>query len=94
MNSNKKVRNKKIQELIKYPPSRILELGKHLIPLPQTQRRQLLEWAKQQIGRANTQRSTRPTLDSDFRAQLIQELKPDIQKLAQLINRDLSHWYV
>lgn len=93
MNSNKKVRNKKIQELIKYPPSRILELGKYFIPIPQAQRRRLLEWAKDQIGRANTQRATRPPLDLDLRAQLTQELKPDIQKLAQLINRDLSHWY-
>ena len=93
MNSNKKVRNKKIQELVKYPPSRILEIGKYFIPLPQDQRRQLLEWFKRQIGRANTQKSTRPTLDPNFRAQLTQELRPEIQKLAQLINRDLSHWY-
>ena len=93
MNSNKKVRNKKIQDLVKYPPSRILEIGKYFIPLPQAQRRQLLEWVKQQIGRANTQQSTRPTLDQNFRTQLTQELRPDIQKLAKLINRDLSHWY-
>ena len=93
MNSNKKVRNKTIQALVKYPPSRILEIGKYFIPLPQSQRRQLLEWFKQQIGRVNTQQATRPTLDPSLRTQLAQELRPDIQKLSQLINRDLSHWY-
>ena len=93
MNANKKVRNKKIQDMVKYPPSRILEIGKYFIPLPQAQRRQLLEWCKQQIGRANTQHLTRPTLDPAFRAQLVQDLKPEIQTLAKLINRDLSYWY-
>lgn len=93
MNANKKIRNKKIQEMVKYPPSRILEIGKYFIPLPQVQRRQLLEWCKQQIGRVNTQHSTRPPLDSAFRAQLLQELRPEIQTLAKLINRDLSHWH-
>ena len=93
INSNKKVRNKNIQTLVKYPPSRLLEIGKYFIPLPQAQRRQLLEWVKSQIGRANTQQATRPTLDPEYRAKLTQELVPDIQKLAQLINKDLSHWY-
>lgn len=93
INSNKKVRNKAIQTLVKYPPNRLLELGKYLIPLPQAQRRQILEWTKSQIGRANTQKANRPQLEPEYRAQLLQELVPDIQKLAQLINRDLSHWY-
>ncbi|MEM9213547.1 MAG: sulfotransferase [Cyanobacteria bacterium P01_F01_bin.150] len=93
MNSSKRVRNKKIQELIKYPPKRLLEVGKYLLPLPQAQRRQLLEWGKNQVSKANTQQFTRPSLDPALRKQLTQELSSDIQKLSQLINRDLAHWY-
>jgi hypothetical protein len=45
------------------------------------------------INRHNTQIVKRPSLDMDFRKELIQEFKSDIQLLESLTQRDLSTWY-
>jgi Sulfotransferase domain len=93
INSNKQVRNTTLQQIIKRPPSKLLEIGKYFIPLSRKQRRALLEGMKERLKRLNTQRTSRPPLDGEFRQQLQQELAPEIKRLSQLIDRDLSHWY-
>ncbi|MCC0177427.1 sulfotransferase domain-containing protein [Waterburya agarophytonicola K14] len=40
----------------------------------------------------NTKVAAREPLSEDLRADMMEEFSTDIQKLAQLINRDLSHW--
>jgi hypothetical protein len=93
INSNKKVRNTHLQSFIKYPPKRMLELGKYLLPIPQTWRRALLENTKSYLKQLNTQKATRSPLDGALKAELIEEFTPEIQRLEHLIGRDLSHWY-
>lgn len=44
------------------------------------------------IRALNTKVAAREPLSDHLRAEMIQEFTPDIQKLAQLLNRDLSHW--
>ncbi|MBE9136011.1 sulfotransferase [Nodosilinea sp. LEGE 07088] len=93
INSNKKVRNTRLQSLIKYPPNRMLELGKYLLPIPQTWRRTILENTKSYLKQINTQKATRSPLDAPLKAQLIEDFTPELQRLELLIDRDLSHWY-
>jgi hypothetical protein len=40
----------------------------------------------------NTKVAAREALSDDLRAEMIAQFTPDVQKLAQLIGRDLSHW--
>lgn len=91
-NSNKKVRNRFLQTLIKYPPSRVLSFGKYLIPLPQSARRSLLESIKNRVRKFNTQQVSRSPLTPHLKQRLRKEFEPEIMKLATLIQRDLSHW--
>lgn len=44
------------------------------------------------LERLNTTRATRTTLDPALRARMLQHLSPDIKKLSELIERDLSGW--
>lgn len=91
-NSNKKVRSRTLQTLIKYPPAKVLELGKYLVPLPQSTRRTLLEKTKKTLKKLNTHAVARAPLDPQLRNQLMEDFKPEIARLSQLIERDLSHW--
>lgn len=91
-NSNRKIRNTWLQTLIKYPPSQVLEMGKYLLPIPQSMRRALLEGAKAKLKKLNTQKAPRKPLEPELRYRLMRELEPDTRRLAELINRDLNHW--
>lgn len=44
------------------------------------------------IRSLNTKVAAREPLSDELKEEMIQEFAPDIEKLAQLINRDLSHW--
>jgi hypothetical protein len=44
------------------------------------------------LERLNTTRATRTTLDPALRARMLQHFSPDIKKLSELIERDLSGW--
>ena len=93
INSNKKARSPFLQTLLKYPPAKVLEMGKYLLPVPQAWRRGLLEKVKASLKQMNTQKVTREPIDTELRERLRLELKPDIQALESLIDRDLSDWY-
>lgn len=44
------------------------------------------------LSRYNTEGYKRPSLDQEFRAELVEYFREDVQRLSSLINRDLSHW--
>lgn len=92
-NSNKKVRSKFVQTLLKYPPEKILRFGKYLLPIPRSWRRQLLESAKKRLKRLNTQKVSRTPLSSALKTRLTKEFESEIRQLERLIQRDLSTWY-
>ena len=92
INSNKQVRNRGLQQLVKHPPAKLLEIGKFLIPLPQSTRRALLEGIKAQLNRVNTKQAPRSPLDPELKKALQQEFAPEIERLSQLLGRDLTHW--
>ncbi len=93
INSNKQARSPFLQSLLKYPPKRLLELGKYLLPVPQAWRRRILEAVKGGLKDLNTQKTSRPPIDTSLQRKLTAELKPEIQRLEHLIDRDLSAWY-
>ena len=91
-NSNKKVRNTTLQTLLKYPPAKVLEIGKVFVPLPPSMRRALLEGVKQKLKRFNTKHVPRPPLDPELRRSLQKEFAPEVERLSNLLGRDLTHW--
>ncbi|MBE9059491.1 sulfotransferase domain-containing protein [cf. Phormidesmis sp. LEGE 11477] len=93
INSNKRARSPLLQSLLKYPPARVLEIGKHLLPMPRSWRRSLLERTKASLKSLNTQKVSRPPIDAELKKRLIMELTPDIRALETLIGRDLSAWH-
>ncbi|NES76458.1 MULTISPECIES: sulfotransferase [unclassified Okeania] len=92
INSNKKVRNVALQQLLKYPPAKILEFGKFLLPLPRSMRQSILERVKSSLKSFNTQKVKRPPLDPEYRRSLQKKFAPEIEKLSILLERDLTHW--
>lgn len=48
-NASRKAKNTFLQRLLKYPPAKILAIGKFLIPLSRQERRKLLSQAKQSL---------------------------------------------
>ncbi len=92
INPNKKVRSPWLQTLVKYPPARLLSIGKYLVPLPQSTRRALLEGVKAKLKKANTQQVARRSLDPALAKQLKVEFKPEVERLSKLLERDLSAW--
>ncbi|MDY6784108.1 MAG: sulfotransferase [Cyanobacteriota bacterium] len=92
INANRKVRSRFLQTLVKYPPAKVLEIGKFLIPLPQTQRRALLEAAKSSLRHFNKNKTKRPPLDAEFEKSLKREFAPEVERLSRLIGRDLTYW--
>ncbi|NET03206.1 MAG: sulfotransferase [Symploca sp. SIO2B6] len=91
-NVNKKVRNVALQNLVKHPPAKILEMGKFLIPLPSSQRRAILEALKNKLRSFNTKTTERTPLDPELRRSLQTEFAPEIERLSNLIGRDLTFW--
>ncbi len=94
INSRKKVRSRFIQDFYKYPPHRLFEIGKYFIPLPQKQRRILLDKFKLWLKDMNKIKlsSKDKSLPLEVHKKIQQEFIPEINSLSQLINRDLSHW--
>lgn len=92
VNSNKTVKSRFFLNLVKRPPAKLLEVGKYLIPLPQKTRRAILEGMKARIKKMNTQVKPRTTLDPEYRKTLQKEFAPEVERLSQLLEQDLSHW--
>lgn len=51
-----------------------------------------LRWM-QVIDRLNSRSATRPSLDAELAERLRRECRPDVERLASLLGRDLSGWY-
>jgi hypothetical protein len=51
-----------------------------------------LQKAEEKIWRLNTRPSKRPVLDPELRARLATEFEPEVQRLGEMLGRDLSHW--
>lgn len=84
-NENRRVRSPTLQRLI-FAPKLLLPLAPFLrrFPLVRSVRTRMLEM--------NSEARPRPPMDPALRRQLVEEFTPEIERLAKLIDRDLSEW--
>ena len=84
-NESRRVRSPLVQRLI-FAPKLLLPLAPMLrrFPLVRSMRSRMLEM--------NSQARPRPPMDPALRRQLLDEFRPEIERLGRLIERDLSAW--
>lgn len=87
VNANKKVKNLKIHQTIKSPSSFKKKLIRTLIPSKKAR-----EIIADRIYNSNFKESERNKMPEKLRNELTKEFSPSIDELANLINKDLSHW--
>lgn len=86
VNSNKTTRNKAIQKFLRHPPKFSRTLIKAVVP--PFLRKELRQKAQQY----NTKVETRKEISEELRSRLSQEFKGEVEKLSQVLNRDLTYW--
>jgi len=86
VNANKKVRSKTLRNILKNPGS-IVRLGGKIIP--DSIRSKVIHY----LRNVNTKYEERAALKPQIRSQLTQEFKPEIEKLQNILQRDLSFWF-
>ncbi len=84
-NENRRVRSPLIQRLI-YTPRLLLPLAPFLRRFP------LVRAARTKMLEMNSEAKPRSPMDPGLRRELLDEFRPQIERLASLIDRDLSAW--
>jgi hypothetical protein len=87
VNANKEARSEWLRNLLWSRPQGLRRAVHALVP-SQARRRRL----SQRLRRWNTRAAPREPLDPDLRERLRKELAPQVERLAILIDRDLSAW--
>ncbi|NNC95215.1 MAG: sulfotransferase [Chitinophagales bacterium] len=88
INPNKVSRSPILRRIYGKKPAFIEQIGRLVLPSKKLRRKLL-----QKVKSANTKHVARPKLQADTKAELILKFKPEVQKLEDLIERDLSSWY-
>ncbi len=86
INPNKVVRSKALRDFLRDPPLVVRKIGKRLVPKPLRQQIMKGFW------RLNIKYVPRPPMDPELRRQLQEEFKTEVEKLSELLGRDLTHW--
>ena len=86
INPNRRLRSVALHHFIKRPPQSVRSLGKTITPFRLRQR-----WLNGLI-RLNTDYEPRPPLPQGLMRQLQEEFLPEVERLSQLLGRDLTHW--
>ena len=87
INDNKSVRQHTLQRLLHYPPKPLLTAARVLLP-----RGRLRAAVKSQLLRLNTARQKRRPLEPELRLRLTNEFRPEVERLSDMLGRDLSDW--
>jgi hypothetical protein len=85
-NANKRVRSHYVQRLLFSPPGPIRDSARWLRRFP------LVHRLRDAAMRINSAPASRDQLDTELRARLTEEIRPEIARLGELIHRDLSAW--
>ena len=86
VNESKRPLSRSLQELIVRPPAPIAKL------VPLLRRTPIAHRVRAAILMANSKPTARAPMDADLRRQLTAEFAPEVERLGQLIGRDLSGW--
>jgi hypothetical protein len=84
INKNGEPRNIILRNFLANPPESVLIAGRFLLPIARPIYRFL--------RLLNTQASERPHMNPDTEKQLCTTLRADVQRIENLLERDLSHW--
>ncbi|WP_017304889.1 sulfotransferase domain-containing protein [Spirulina subsalsa] len=86
INANRQVRNLAVQQFLRRPPKSLRLMVRSLIPSPIRKRlRGVLE-------KYNIEQKSRSPLSPELNASLQKEFRSEIEKLSELLNRDLMAW--
>ena len=91
MNANKRVRSAALQRFLRFPPSCLDRLGRSVPLCPKFKE----AWWSQfsQTARAcNTYAAPRPPLDPELHRSLQRKFAPEVERLSDLLQRDLTYW--
>jgi hypothetical protein len=86
VNASKRIRNRTLAALIDPPPAIVRKVGR---VFTSSERRQQLFKTVREL---NTEHAPRRPLSPGLSKQLKAEFAPDVERLSELIGRDLSHW--
>lgn len=86
VNAAKRIRSRNLRDWLDNPPAPLRKIGGPLLP------RSWRHGIFRQLRRLNTQHAPRLPLNEDLRRQLELEFLPDVERLSQLLGRDLTHW--
>jgi hypothetical protein len=86
VNANRRVRSRVLQRLIFQPPRPMLGTVRTLRRFP------LVHRVRARLLQMNSRAQRRAEMDPQLRAQLTEELAPEVRQLASLIGRDLGAW--
>lgn len=88
VNENRSVKNTKLHSIITRPNPKLKQMVRGL--MPQSMRAKMGE----KLITMNSQTASRQTMPDDLRARLEDEFTPDVQRLGQILNRDLvALWF-
>ncbi len=81
INSNKRVRNRALHEVLQNPASLVNQLPKPLST-----------FTYKALDRLNSAPQARTPLEPEVAERLKRDFKPEVDRLGRLLDRDLSHW--
>jgi len=87
VNPSRRARSKILQKLFVDPPKWVRSLARPVLENPGMRER-----VRRIAHRLNTQVASRPAPSSEIRAELTEYFRPEVQRLSNLLERDLSAW--
>jgi hypothetical protein len=90
-NASKRLRSRALMFALELPSPAVRWAGRILIPHRRLRRR-VLDRLVPAVRRVNVEPVRRPPLDPALRASLVEDFRPDIERLSTLIGRNLDHW--
>lgn len=85
-NPNRNIRFFRLHRFLHAPPEPLERFARRYLP------RDLLRRVVKKARWLNLKTERRPPMDPEIRRALAAELRPDVERLATLIGRDLGHW--
>jgi hypothetical protein len=87
VNPSRQARSRVLQRLFVDPPQWVRKLARPILDNPK-----LREQARRAANQLNTRVASRPATSPAIRAELTEYFRPEVERLSELLQRDLSAW--